>query len=100
MSPARFTLDLDALGAAQSLLLGTAGVGVLIGLLAWSGILGLLLGLFQATVHAIIRSGFALWRALLGWAPWPVLLVFVAVLLAVGVEEDPVHPGMALACGL
>jgi HEAT repeat protein len=100
MPLARFTLDLDALGAAQSLLLGIAGIGLLAGVLAWLGILGWLVGLVQSAVHAIIRAGFALWRRLLGWAPWPVLLLLIVALLAAGAEEEPERPGAALACGL
>jgi HEAT repeat protein len=95
-----FTLDLDVLGTSQSLLVGIAGVGVLVGLLAWTGLLGRLIGMVQACVHAIIRGGFDVWRLLLARAPRPVILPLMLALLVLGAAEEPAHPGVALACGL
>ena len=55
MPPRSFLLDLDRLGSSYSLLLTFLGLGVLAGLLFWSGIVGRALGL----VGAIIQKGIA-----------------------------------------
>jgi hypothetical protein len=100
VSPAKFTLDLDAGSAYRILLLAIAGVGLLIGLLAWLGILGWRLGLFQTLVHATIHFGFGLWWRSLSWMPCPVLLLVVLALLGPGAEEEPTLQGSALVRGL
>src|SRR5689334_19322260 len=100
MASSPFLLDLDRLGSSYSLLLAFVGLGVLAGLLFWSGIVGRILGLVSLLIQKGITAGFWLWRLLLAWAAWPLFLTLVVFLLLAGLASGPISPFLRLLCGV
>ncbi len=100
MASSPFLLDLDRVGSSYSLLLAFVGLGVLAGLLFWSGIVGRVLGLVSLLIHRGIAAGFWLWKRLLAWATWPLFLALVVVVLLAGLASEPISPFLPLLCGV
>src|SRR5262245_1932270 len=80
-----------------ALFIALAGLG---GLLAWSGILGLVLAVFQGVMQGAVTAGFRLWRRLLAWANWPVVLGGALGLTFLGAAVCPRAPSLALLLGV
>ena len=97
--PPTYLFDLDRLGASRLLLLTFLGIGLLAGFLFWIGLVGWVLRGVSVLIRAGVRAGFRVWRLLLSWAAWPVLLGLVAVTLTVGVWGERLVPGLAIVCG-
>src|SRR5205823_486133 len=72
---------------------------VLLGLLYRIGLVRAAVRLFSYTASTLTRLGFALWRWLLSWAPWPVLGGIVLVLLMLAPIEGPTRPQRELLVG-
>ncbi len=75
---------LDQTLSSYSILAALVAVGLLVGLLERSGLLGWALGLFGRVTRWAVRSGFRVWERSLSWANWWVYLVLALVLLTTG----------------
>ncbi len=82
------------------ILAGLIGVALAVLVLYQIGLLGWLLRRFGGLVHWSIRAGFAAWRRLFAWAPWPVFLAVTLGLIGLGIALDAARPGAAVLCGL
>lgn len=92
--------ELDQLHSSYLILVTLAALGLIAGLLFFTGLLGWVVRLLGLTVRGSVRQGFLLWERLLAWAAWPQFLGAVLVLLATGCTFGAVFPGLALVCGL
>jgi HEAT repeat protein len=92
----------DALPFSSStvVLLGFAALGLLAGLLYATGALGLVVALIRFLFLGSARLGFFVWRNLLSWASWYVLLLIVSGLLAAGIIGGRGRPILALTTGI
>jgi HEAT repeat protein len=88
-------LDLGALDPSSVILGSLLGLIVLAILLYFSGALGFLIGLVGTVLGAGITGGFAVWRRLFSWAPWPVFLGLTLGLLALGLHLGNTIPALA-----
>src|SRR5262249_28371742 len=75
-------------------------LAALAGLLAWLGVIGLVLAVFQALMQGSVAAGFRLWRRLLAWASWQVVLGGAVGLTFLGVAVCSAAPSLALLLGL
>jgi HEAT repeat protein len=75
-------------------------LGAAAGLLAWLGVVGLVLAIFQAVMQGTVVAGFRMWRRLFSWAEWPVVLGGAVGLTALGVAVCSAAPTLALLLGL
>jgi HEAT repeat protein len=72
---------------------------VLAGVLFQTGWLGRAIGWVGRVAYAVVTAGFVVWRALLSWAPWPVLLLLVLGLHVLAWYSES-SPGRVLLGGL
>jgi HEAT repeat protein len=83
-------------------LLTFVALGLLAGALYGTGVVGVLLWLFQVVVGSIVVWGFRCWRKLFAWAGWPQFLGMAGGLLFFGLTIGQVWPaaGIVLASAL
>jgi hypothetical protein len=98
--PDPWLIDLDRLHASYSLLIVLGAAGLLAFLLHRLGLIRLALRLLGFLVRKSIGGGFALWRRLLAWAPWPLFLAVVVAFLAVGLAAVSIAPAVAVLFAL
>jgi HEAT repeat protein len=70
------------------------------GLLLRVGVAGWALGHFGRLVRGGIRLGFRLWERLLSWVPWPLFLLIILSLLALGGVVADRLPAVTIACAV
>ena len=100
MPPADTIVEFNQAASSYFILAVLAGVAAAAGALFYIGVLGWVIGLAGAAVHALIRAGFRCWRLLFGWASWQVFLSIEIGWLFLGWAVVDIWPTLALACGL
>jgi HEAT repeat protein len=98
---------LEHLTSSELILTSFVGLGLVVALLAWVGVLGWLVRLVGAVLRVVVTAGFVLWRWLLSWLAWPFFLLVVLALLGFGWRAslpgwfDPgLRAAAAFACGV
>ena len=95
-----FFFRLNQLDSSYLVLLSIAGLGLLAGALAYTGIVGWVLRGTAFVIRGTIRQGFLLWERLFAWATWPWYLGTVLTLLVVGWAAVGYLPMLTIACAL
>jgi HEAT repeat protein len=93
-------IELDQVHTSYTLLALLAVIGILVGILFQTGVLGWILGIVGMTLRGAIRNGFFIWRRLFSWASWLMVLGIVLVLLTVGQLFSLTIPLVTVFCGL
>ena len=93
-------IELDQLHTSYALLALLAGLGIFVGILYQTGVLGWLLGIVGYAIRGAIRNGFFIWRRLFSWASWLTVLGMIAVLLFIGEIVSLSVPLITVSCGL
>jgi HEAT repeat protein len=93
-------IELDQLHTSYALLAVLAALGILVGVLYQTGVLGWILRIVGITIRGAIRNGFVIWRSLFSWASWDMVLGAVLGLLLVGQVFRLSFPLITVLCGL
>ncbi len=93
-------IELDQVHTSYTLLALLAGLGILIGILYQTGVLGWILRIVGITIRGAIRNGFFVWRRLFSWATWLMVLGMVLALLLIGQVFSLAFPLITVICGM
>src|SRR3954447_23286536 len=93
-------IELDQVHSSYLVLATLTFLGVLVGALFQTGILGAILRGVGLIIRNAIRIGFQVWRRTLAWAPTPFFLVMVLTFILLGWLASKTVPALTILCGL
>ena len=100
MAPFHRLDELDQLHSSYLILIAVVGLGLIVGVLSYIGLLGWLLKVLGTVVRGAVSGGFLLWERLFSWAAWPVFLIIELTLIAVGCAAGEALSIVTVLCGL
>lgn len=91
---------LDRLHSSYAILISLVAIAVLALVLHQLGAIGFVVRAVSAAVRGGTAAGFRVWERLFSWAPWPLFLALVLILLAAGSFSASSAPWFTVAAGL
>jgi HEAT repeat protein len=91
---------LDRLHSSYAILISLVAIAVLALVLHQLGVIGFVVRAVSAAVRGGTAAGFRVWERLFSWAPWPLFLALVLLLLAAGSFSASSAPWFTVAAGL